>query len=280
MDASRPLRRCLVCGDARARFVLAQTATTVLQCANCGLVFIDPLPGESELCSLYLDYDVGESDPPFASELAWTRRSRAPVFREILDELVAHGARGRLLDVGCSFGLLLSMAKERGFEPCGVDLSLNAVRYARDRLGLSVHQGTLFDARFPDGAFDVVTMVGVFEHVPNPRETLAEIFRVLRPGGIFIVQVPNANFNLLRGRIRPSWFYIGTHLMNFPPRTLAMTLERAGFRCVKLWCGTADHPKGWPFRVTKSTYVTAARFVADLCRWYWGPSLVALAVKP
>src|SRR3989441_11846211 len=98
--------------------------------------------------------------PRFASELAWTRRSRAPVFRELLDELVAHGARGRLLDVGCSFGLLLFMAKERGFEPCGVDLSLNAVRYARDRLGLSVHQGTLFDARFPDAAFDVVTMVG------------------------------------------------------------------------------------------------------------------------
>src|SRR5207245_2666156 len=89
--------------DDRSPPVLAQTATTCLQCANCGLVFIDPLPGESELCSLYLDYDVGESDPPFASELAWTRRSRAPVFREILDELVAHGARGRLLDVGCSF---------------------------------------------------------------------------------------------------------------------------------------------------------------------------------
>src|SRR2546422_5579211 len=53
MDASRPLRRCLVCGDARARFVLAQTATTVLQCANCGLVFIDPRSEEhtSELQS-------------------------------------------------------------------------------------------------------------------------------------------------------------------------------------------------------------------------------------
>src|SRR5439155_4283821 len=87
-------------------------------------------------------------------------------------------------DVGCSLGLLLYMAKERGFEPCGVDLSLNAVRYARDRLGLSVHQGTLFDARFSDGAFDVVTMVSVLEHVPNPLQTLDEIFRVLRPGGI------------------------------------------------------------------------------------------------
>ena len=41
-----------------------------------------------------------------------------------------------------------------------------------------------------------------------------------------------------------------------------------------------DHPTGWLFRLTKSAFVIAARFVADVCRWYWGPSLVALAVKP
>jgi SAM-dependent methyltransferase len=259
---------------------LTQAATTVLQCANCGLVFVDPLPEEGEIRPLYLDYDVGESDPAFASQLAEMQRSRAPVFAEILDVIVARGARGRLLDVGCSFGFLLSLAKARGFEPCGVDLSLNAVRYARDRLGLPVHHGTVVDARFADGAFDVVTMVGVFEHVPNPLATLAEIVRVLRPGGILVVQVPNANFNLLRGRIRPSWFYVGTHLTNFPPRTLALTLEMAGLRCAKLWCGKADHPREWPFRVAKSTFVAAARCVADVCRWHWGPSLVALAVKP
>src|SRR2546422_208753 len=278
--ASRPSSRCLVCGDAGASVILTHAHATVLRCAHCGLVYVNPLPGERELRSLYLDYDVGESDPAFASQVAGTRKARAPVFSEILDAIVAHGARGRLLDVGCSFGFLLSMAKERGFEPCGVDLSLNAARYARDQLGLPVHHGTLFDASFPDGAFDVVTMVGVFEHLPNPLETLGETSRVLRPGGFLVVQVPNANFNLLRGRMRPSWFYIGTHLTNFPPRTLAMTLEMAGFRCVKLWCGKADHPKGWPFHVTKSTFVIAARVIADVCQWYWGPSLVALAVKP
>jgi SAM-dependent methyltransferase len=271
--------RCLVCGGARADVVLTQSATTVLQCADCGLVFVDPLPGERELRSLYLDYDVGEDDPGFADALTWARTSRAPVFREILDAVVARGARGRLLDVGCSFGILLSMAKDRGFEPCGVDLSLNAVRYARDRAGLPVHHGTLFDARFPDAAFDVVTMVSVFEHVPNPRETLAEIFRVLRPRGILVVQVPNANFNLLRGRIHRSWFYIGTHLTNFPPGTLSLTLERAGFSCARLWCGKGDRPKGWPFRLAKSTVVTAARIVSGVCRCHWGPSLLALAVK-
>src|SRR2546421_12561266 len=104
MQTSRPVGRCLGCGGARANVILTQSATTVLQCADCGLVFVDPLPGERELRSLYLDYDVGEDDPAFAAELAWARRSRAPVFREILDEVVTRGARGRLLDVGCSFG--------------------------------------------------------------------------------------------------------------------------------------------------------------------------------
>jgi SAM-dependent methyltransferase len=272
-------KRCLVCGDDRIRFRLKQAPTIVLQCDNCGLVFVDPLPGETELRALYLDYDLGEADPAFASLLASRRKSRAPVFQEVLKELIAHGARGRLLDVGCSFGFLLSLAKERGLEPTGVDLSLNAVRYVGDRLRLPAHHGTLFDAKLPDGAFDVVTMVGVFEHVPDPLETLREIARILRPGGLLAVEVPNAHFNLLRGRLHASWFYIGNHLLNFTPQALVTSLEAAGFRCAKLWCGKADRPGGWVFNVAKSSVVTAARFVARAFRWYWGPSLVALAVK-
>ena len=271
--------RCLLCGDERIRFRLKQTPTTVLQCGNCGLVFVDPLPPETELRSLYLDYDVGETDPAFPSLLAWRWKSRAPVFQEILNEIIAHGGRGRLLDVGCSFGFLLSLAKERGFQPSGVDLSLNAVRYVGDRLRVPVHHGTVFDAKFPDGAFDVVTMVGVFEHVPNPLETLREISRILRPGGLLAVEVPNANFNLLRGRLRASWFYIGNHLLNFTPRALVAALEMSGFRCAKLWCGEADRPGGRMFNATKASFVTVARVGARALGWYWGPSLVALAVK-
>jgi len=55
--------------------ILTRVVVTVLQCVNCGLVFVDPLPGEDELRSLYLDYDVGEGDPAFASQLARTRRA-------------------------------------------------------------------------------------------------------------------------------------------------------------------------------------------------------------
>src|SRR5437879_6431378 len=55
IEPARPVRRCLVCGDGRANLVLTQTATTVLRCAHCGLVFVDPLPGDRELRALYLD---------------------------------------------------------------------------------------------------------------------------------------------------------------------------------------------------------------------------------
>lgn len=279
MEASRLSKRCPVCGGGRTNYRLKQMGTNVLQCENCSLVFVDPLPRETELRALYLEYDVVENNAVHASLLASRWKSRAPAFRDILNEIVAHGGRGRLLDVGCSFGFLLSMAKERGFQPAGVELSVNAVRYVRDRLRFPVHHGTVFDAKFADGAFDVVSMVGVFEHVPNPLETLREIFRILRQGGLLVVEVPNANFNLLRGRVRASWFYIGNHLLNFTPRALAMTLEMSGFRCAKLWCGKADHPRGLIFNATKSSFVTAARVVAKAFGWYWGPSLVALGVK-
>ena len=74
--ASRPSSRCLVCGDAGASVILTHAHATVLRCAHCGLVYVDPLPGEDELRSLYLGYDVGEGEPAFASQLAGTRKAR------------------------------------------------------------------------------------------------------------------------------------------------------------------------------------------------------------
>lgn len=252
----------------------------MLQCSQCGLVFFHPVPTEKDLVALYQDYDPGEDEEDFLSHLAWRRKWRLPVFREALDEVLRYRETGgRLLEIGCSFGFFLTMAQERGFEPYGVDLSLNAVRYAAQSLQFPVHQGTVFDAKFPEGFFDVTAMLGVLEHLHNPIETLREVRRILRTEGLLIVEVPNANFNLLRGKLSPSLFYVGNHLFNFTPKALGNMLETAGFRCVKIWCGQADHPRGWLFNGLKSSCVLAARFVHRALGCCWGPSLVAIAVK-
>ena len=270
---------CPLCGDVRTTFRLKRRETSVHQCSHCGLVFIDPLPTEKDLFPLYLEYDLDEDDRNFFSELAWRKKWRLPVFRETLNEVSRYKDGGALLEIGCSFGFFLSMAREKGFDPYGVDLSLNAVRYATQALRLPVHHGTVLDAKFSEGFFDAIVMLGVVEHLSNPVATLGEAFRVLRTGGILVVEVPNANFNLLRGKISPSLFYIGSHLFNFTPQALTMLLETSGFRCLKIWCGRADHPKGWLFNAVKSSYVLAARLLHSTVGYCWGPSLVALAVK-
>ena len=272
-------KNCLLCGDVQAIVRLKQMDTSVFQCSQCGLVFIYPLPTAKELSALYLGYDLDLGDKDFPSHLVSRKNWRLPVFQEILDELAQYKSQGRLLEIGCSFGFFLSMVKERGFDPYGVDLSLNAVRYAAQTLRLPVRHGTVFDAKFPEEFFDITVMLGVFEHLLDPLETLGEVFRILRKEGVLIVEVPNANFNLLRGKISPSLFYIGNHVLNFTPKALNGMLERSGFRCVKIWCGKADHPRGWLFNLVKSSYVNTTRLLNRTLGCYWAPSLIALAIK-
>lgn len=271
---------CLLCGDVPISIRLRQNDTNVYQCTTCGLTFLHPLPRERDLFALYLQYDnMDESHNQFLSHLAWRKKSRRAVFREVLAEILRYKSGGALLEIGCSFGFFLRMAEGSGFQTRGVDLSLRAVQYAKETLKLSVKHGTVFDARFPDDSFDVVTMLGVLEHLPNPVETLREVVRILRKDGILVVEVPNAKFNLVRGKISPSLFYIGNHLYNFTPNALTKMLEACGFRCARVWCGKGDHRSGWLFNTVKFCYVLAARLLQRVFGWYWGPSLIALAVK-
>jgi SAM-dependent methyltransferase len=100
---------------------------------------------------------------------------------------------------------------------------------ARDR-GITVHQGSVQNAAFPDEFFDVVTMWHVLEHVPDPRETLGELRRILKPNGLLVVEVPDSasvTFRLCGDR----WLQldIPRHLQHFTPKTLVRILEDAKF---------------------------------------------------
>jgi len=73
----------------------------------------------------------------------------------------------------------------------GIEPDWEAVTVAHDKFGLEVVQGSLEEARFPDGHFDAITMNHVIEHVPNPIQVLEECRRVLKPGGKLVVVTPN-----------------------------------------------------------------------------------------
>ena len=126
--------------------------------------------------------------------------------RYLLDDLPAAGGGGRVLDVGCGAGAVAKAVKaERpDLEVVGCDISAAALALAGvDPGGVDFKLATAERLPFADGEFDAVWMFDVLEHVDSPDDVLAEIARVLRPGGRFHVVLP------LEGQPRTLYRLIG-----------------------------------------------------------------------
>ena len=107
-----------------------------------------------------------------------------------------------------------------------------AAEFGRAR-GTPIHTGTLQEADLPEAAFDLLTMMEVVEHVPDPVDLLTRAGRLLRPGGALYLTTPNWA-SLSRRFLGKRWFPISReHVVYFSPRTIRVALERAGLRAVR-----------------------------------------------
>src|ERR1039458_7306275 len=159
-------------------------------------------------------------------------RKLAPV--GLVDVIIPATLRGRLLDVGCGDGERVDWYQARGFEAYGVEISGRAVENAR-KLGLRVEQGILSDANYPDGFFDVIVMAHVLEHTHSPQAYLQECFRILKPGGVLAVAVPNIESHSA-SVLQENWSFLmlPIHLYHFSVGTLTEYMRKNGFDIVSL----------------------------------------------
>ena len=163
------------------------------------------------------------------------RKSRAArIAARVLSWVAAKGVipyrgSGRVLDIGTGGGSYLFRLKQWGWSTFGVEPSETGYQRARS-LGLNVFHGTLEAAGFPDSFFDVVRLSNVLEHLPNPRATFEEIYRILRPDGLVYVTVPNTDSMVFR-LFRENWYAIDVprHVISYSPKTLKTLAELTGF---------------------------------------------------
>lgn len=198
---------------------------TILQCRDCGLVYTSP---RLQADHLIRAYETVKDDEYFVET-----ESRSINAYMILPVVRRYVARGRLLDVGCGAGFLLNAARVY-YEVTGVEPSRWGRQYAEEQLGLQVVAGTLHEARFPGDHFDVVTLVDVIEHVPDPAGLVREIRRVTRPGGIVCVVTPDIgslSARVLRGKW---WGLRPAHIYYFSRPTLTRLLENSGYSVVEI----------------------------------------------
>ncbi len=220
---------CFLCGASRWQVRCRIGAYEVRECQGCGLCRTHPIPDKSA----YLDinrslYTAERRILTYDSRRAELRKR----YTRQLDQIERlHGAPGKtLLDVGCSIGVFASAAKARGYQVRGVELAEETARYAQATFGLDVFCGTLEEAHYPDQSFDVVTLWDVLEHVGNPIGLLCETRRILKDGGLLVVQCPNVRSKMASiGGERWIWWTVPDHLTHFDPNTMTRLLRRCGF---------------------------------------------------
>ena len=229
--------KCNLCGQRQFKSVEEdQQPFKVLKCLNCSLVFVHPHPPSVELES---HYDDGYYDEWISKQKA----RRLKMWQKRLEKITKFKSGGYLLDVGCGEGAFLGLAQKKEWQVSGTELSAFAAHYASKTLNTDIFCGDLLSVHFGENFFDVVTMWHVLEHVNDPKKYLSEIHRILKPGGLFVLAVPNVNnlvfqsaFWIARGR-RLKLFTKGEkeiHLYHFSPVTLRRYLEEAGFGSLRL----------------------------------------------
>jgi 2-polyprenyl-3-methyl-5-hydroxy-6-metoxy-1,4-benzoquinol methylase len=235
----------------------------IVRCLDCGLVTlpIDETPPVS--------YE--EAADPYYLQQAPERIANAHRLLSLLP------SAGRLLEIGCACGFLLVAARERGFAVQGVEMSAWASAYARDTYGLAVHTGTLEAARLPADSVDAVVLADVIEHLFDPRATLAEIHRVLTPGGRLLLLTPDIGSAVARAAGARWWGLLDDHYVYFSRATLGRLLAEEGFAVERSGSLGRAFPLGhWVFKLAPYSRILhdlAARAVRAAGAEQWQISL-------
>lgn len=224
------LKKCVVCDASEASFLPWGSSGQFPsdQCQQCGLVFMNPQLTKEGLDDYYKNYINRRR---LNNEIKMQQRfSQYQIDREVIRRFIKNG---NLLDIGCSGGFFLDVLGDE-FTRFGTELDAEAVSYLRSqfpKFEKNIHCGTLISASYPDSQFDLVTLRGVIEHVPDPIEVLCELSRITRSGGYcYICATPNAD-SVLANIFKENWtlFHPVQHLWHFSPSTLEKLFNQYGF---------------------------------------------------
>ena len=219
---------CVLCGSPGAPWIEKQGYRHD-RCTGCDSVYLAPEQIPEDLGALYgADYFEGGEDvgyPTYLRDAPLSERN----FDRRLAWIEARQAKGRLLEVGCAYGLFLARARERGWDVRGIDIAEDCAREAEAKLGLPVTAGDFLEADL-GGGYDVVVMLDVIEHMPDPVACVKRSAELLAPGGWLVMETGNiaSAWARLLGR---RWHFIDPpqHLVYFTRPSMAAMLKRQGF---------------------------------------------------
>jgi 2-polyprenyl-3-methyl-5-hydroxy-6-metoxy-1,4-benzoquinol methylase len=200
----------------------------LVKCNDCGFQYVTPRI-HSELA---LEEYTNAIDETFVSQA----KGRELTFKRCLKEVESAWKEkpGSVLDVGTANGSFLKVAKDGGWVVEGCEPNKWMCKWCWDNYGIEINQGTVFDGNYDNEKFDVVTLWDVLEHTANAMATLKECARVLRPGGLVVVNYPDIGSWIARLMGRKWVFLLSVHYFYFTKKTIRHAFKESGFDIVRV----------------------------------------------
>jgi SAM-dependent methyltransferase len=189
------------------------------------VIFQHPQPTPEEMVS----YANTEYEDGVYKDYVEAREMKLEHFRRRLERLLPRVRRGWLLDIGCSCGYFMEVAAASGFEVEGREFSHAAISAANPEIQPHIVCSSV-DEFEGSRIYDLVTAFDLIEHVPQPKDFLRKVRRLLAPGGWLAVATPDAEHSL-RYVMGSSWPMLQPmqHLTIFSRQAMRLALEEAGF---------------------------------------------------
>ncbi|MBD3310353.1 methyltransferase domain-containing protein [Candidatus Woesearchaeota archaeon] len=251
--------RCDLCGSGKSSLLCKKQGFRIIQCDNCGLVYVNPRLKADVLAGMY---NKGRVSPVMYYKQ--TLRDDRKTFRKRLRLLKRFVKKrdARVLDVGCNIGtFMLEMKRQEGWKPMGIDLNKGSIEHCR-KMGLDARCSTFDDVKLPDSSFDLIVMNDFLEHVHSPTKALQKANQLLKRGGNLFITTPDIG-SLVARLSGKRWVHLkpDEHIYFFSQKTIKKMLKKTGFSV--RWLGHLGR-----YRSLRVVLIKTQSY----CTWIWNVS--------
>lgn len=260
-----------MCGSGSSRILTKRPSLgrqwALARCRKCRQHFTAPTPTAEDLRAFY----AGDNYHSVLRTEDGTEATFGLKYNRYVETLKRYLGSGRVVDVGCSTGLLVKKLRDRGYDAEGIELNSESAAWGREHYGVTIHNELLENCPFEPESLNALLFTDVLEHTQHPRDYLREAGRKLVPGGLVLVTFPDicsveSRFHYSLSRLlRRDWLWnnchVPYHVWEFTPATAEACFTSAGFEVLEM---RRDQP---PYETSDSLAVNILTAPARCLSW-------------
>jgi ubiquinone/menaquinone biosynthesis C-methylase UbiE len=214
-------------------YFVSRSEFGIFNCSECGFLFTQDYPEEDDIARFYESDDyISHSDisKGFSNKLYKIARSIMLAKKRNLIKNITGLRTGFILDIGSGTGYFANTMNKTGWHAEGIEISEKARNFSKSHFSLEVNSADYLPSLKAE-SFDCITLWHVLEHFHDPFYYISDIYRLLKPGAVCVIALPNSSSYDAKhyNKFWAAWD-VPRHLWHFNPSTFRLFSEKSGFR--------------------------------------------------